>query len=140
MGTTVIDMTSATTTETIPTGSTDGGSADNTGTGVSIDINAGSEYKDGTYTTTGDYYSPGGAEQLQVTLTLKDDIVTDASVVSLATRPESKMYQGKFISGFKSYVVGKKLDEVSVTKVSGSSLSPKGFMDAVAKVKADASA
>ncbi len=97
-------------------------------------------FKDGTYTATGDYNSPGGAEQIKVTLTLKDEVVTDATVVSLATRPESKLHQKEFIAGYKTQVIGKKITDISITKVSGSSLSPKGFMDALAKIEAQASA
>jgi hypothetical protein len=39
---------------------------------------------------------------------------------------------------YKQYVVGKKIDEVQLTKVSGSSLTPQGFNDALAKIKAEA--
>ena len=35
-------------------------------------------------------------------------------------------------------VVGKNIDEVAITKVAGSSLTPKGFTDALEKIKADA--
>ena len=97
-------------------------------------------YKDGTYSATGNYVSPGGAESIRVTLTLKDDVIVDITTVSNAFRPESKIYQGKFISGYKTLVVGKKIDEVELTKVSGSSLTPKGFRDALAQIKTQAKA
>jgi uncharacterized protein with FMN-binding domain len=95
-------------------------------------------YKDGTYSATGNYNSPGGAEELGVTLTIKNDVVVDAVVVSKAFRPESMQYQGKFVANFKSQVIGKKLADLNLTKVSGSSLTPKGFDDAVAKIKVQA--
>ena len=97
-------------------------------------------YKDGTYSATGNYVSPGGAESIGVTLTLKDDVIVDITTVSNAFRPETKIYQGKFISGYKTLVVGKKIDEVALTKVSGSSLTPKGFRDALAQIKVEAKA
>lgn len=97
-------------------------------------------YKDGTYTAVGSYNSPAGPEQVSVTLTLKDDVVTDASAEGKADMPTSKRYQGQFVSGFKAMVVGKKLDDVMLDKVSGSSLTPKGFNDAVAKIKVQAKA
>ncbi len=97
-------------------------------------------YKDGSYSAEGTYTSPGGTEHLDVKLTLKDDVVVDAVVESLATRPESKMMQAKFISGYKTLVIGKKIDSVKLDKVSGSSLSPIGFNDAVAQIKAQAKA
>lgn len=97
-------------------------------------------YKDGTYTVTGNYTSPGGPEEIEVTLTLEGDIITDADVVSKAERPISKEKQTAFIGGFKPLVVGKNIDEVKLDKVSGSSLTPKGFNDALDKVKSEAKA
>jgi uncharacterized protein with FMN-binding domain len=99
-----------------------------------------SGYKDGSYSAEGTYTSPGGTEHLDVKLTLKDGVITDAVVESLATRPESKAMQAKFISGYKTLVVGKKIDDVMLDKVSGSSLSPIGFNDAVAQIKVQAKA
>ncbi len=99
-----------------------------------------SPYKDGTYTATGHYSSPGGAETIGVSLTLKDGVITDATVTPEATRPMSMRMQGMFTENYKPLVVGKSLDEVSLTKVSGSSLTPKGFNDAVAQIKTEAQA
>ncbi len=108
-----------------------------TGTGGQVST---TKYKNGTYSSLGSYLSPGGEEEISLTLTLKDDTVTEATVVSHAIRPESKIYQGKFISGFKTLVVGKKIGTISLDKVSGSSLTPKGFADALAKIKTQAEA
>lgn len=101
------------------------------------DINR-SKYLDGTYTQTGDYISPGGAESIEVTLTIENDIVTSASIKKNATRPTSIKKQTAFEEGFSVLVVGKNLDEVLLDKVSGSSLTPKGFNDAVDKIKVQA--
>lgn len=95
-------------------------------------------YADGEYEAEGMYTSPGGAESIDVTLTLKGGIVEDAEVVSNATRPISKQMQASFIGGFKEQVVGKRIDEINLTKVSASSLTPKGFNDAIEKIKAQA--
>ena len=95
-------------------------------------------YKDGTYTAEGDYISPGGPEKISVTLTLSNDVVTDAQAQGEATNPISQRYQGKFISGFKSLVVGQKIANLQLSNVSGSSLTPHGFNDAVQKIKAQA--
>lgn len=97
-----------------------------------------SVYKNGTYTATGNYTSPGGAEQIKVTLTIKDDVVVSSSVTALATRPASVNFQGQFVSGYKEFVDGKKIDSLSVSKVAGSSLTGKGFNDAVAQIKTQA--
>lgn len=95
-------------------------------------------YKDGSYDATGTYTSPGGAEEIEVKVTLKDNVITDSEVISKATRSESKEYQGKFLDGYKSQVIGKNINQVNLTKVSGSSLTPKGFNDAITKIKAEA--
>jgi len=99
-----------------------------------------SSYKDGTYEAIGHYNSPGGAETIDVTLTLKDGIVSGANVVSQAFRSESQEYQGKFISGYKQYVIGKDISTLKLDRVSGSSLTPKGFNDAVSQIKTEAQA
>lgn len=95
-------------------------------------------YKDGTYASEGKYESPAGQEKIAVKIMLKGDLIVDADVISLAINPTSKIMQGKFISGFKTLVVGKKLSEVNLTKVSGSSLTPKGWNDAVSKIQTQA--
>ncbi len=97
-------------------------------------------YKDGSYSAVGSYVSPGGEETIKVDLTLKDNVVTSVKTTAQATKPESKRWQQTFISGYESMVVGKKIEEVSLTKVSGSSLTPKGFMDALAKIETQAKA
>ncbi len=95
-------------------------------------------YKDGVYTQEGDYTSPGGAEQIQVSLTLKGGIVTDAQVTPEATRPISLKMQGVFADNYKPMVIGKNINDLNLGKVSGSSLTPKGFNDAVEKIKVQA--
>lgn len=99
-----------------------------------------SVYKDGTYTATGSYMSPGGLDHLGVTLTIKDDVVTNSTVVNEAGDGTSRRYQTMFIDGYKQYVVGKNVSAVVVSKVSGSSLTCKGFNDALAQIKAQAKA
>jgi len=97
-------------------------------------------YKDGTYTEKGRYVSPGGAESIDVTVTIANDIITSATVKGNATRGESKEHQADFIAGFKSSVVGKDVDTVSLSRVAGSSLTSNGFNTALKLIKADAQA
>ena len=99
-----------------------------------------SAYKDGVYTVDGQYVSPGGQEEIGVSLTLKDGMITDAVVTPKATRPISVKMQGVFSENYKPLVVGKSIDEVTLDVVSGSSLTPKGFNDAVTKIKEQAKA
>lgn len=97
-------------------------------------------YKSGNYSVTGNYVSPGGPRELTVTITLDGSIIKEAEVTGSATDAPSKRFQGEFIENFKPMVIGKNIDEVNLTKVAGSSLSPKGFNDALAKIKEEAGA
>ena len=99
-----------------------------------------SVYNDGTYTATGSYMSPGGEDQISVTLTLANDIITSVSAVSGAGDRTSQRYQNDFLSGYKQYVVGKNIATVDLTRVSGSSLTPAGFDNALAQIMAQAKA
>lgn len=95
-------------------------------------------YGDGTYTETGSYQSPAGPEEVGVTLTLEADVVSGVEVEPMPDNPTTTEYQGRFASGIADAVVGKKLDELSVDKVAGSSLTSGGFNDAVDKIKSQA--
>lgn len=98
-----------------------------------------STYADGTYTESGRYQTPNGTETVEVTITLASDVVTAVTVTGDATSRDSQQYQSQFISGISSVVVGKDIDEISVTKVAGSSLTSSGFTAAIDAIKADAS-
>ena len=98
-------------------------------------------FKDGTYTADGEYTSPGGAQKIEVSLTLADDVVTAVTVTSdAANDPTGKQYQSQFSKGISAEVVGKKIDSLTVSKISGSSLTSMGFNSAVKKIEAEASA
>ena len=101
---------------------------------------ASSEYKDGTYTTTGTYDAPGGTESIKISVTLADDKVTATSATAGATDPQSQEYQTDFIRSYKSLVVGKSLDSIHLSKVSGSSLTSTGFNSALSSIKSSAKA
>lgn len=96
------------------------------------------DYTDGTYTESGDYQAPSGAETVEVTVTLADNTITDVKVVGDATDAQAKLHQGEFIDGIADVVVGKNIDEISVDKVGGSSLTSGGFNAAIDAIKADA--
>lgn len=95
-------------------------------------------YEDGTYTVVGSYPRPNGTEEIGVELTLADNIITAVSVEVKAENPISKKMQEDFAANYKTQVVGKSLSAVKLEKVSGSSLTPKGFNDAIEKIKAQA--
>jgi uncharacterized protein with FMN-binding domain len=97
-------------------------------------------YKNGTYTATGSYFAPSGSEKIGVTLVLKDDLVTDSILTLSAVNPQTRRYQQMFADNYKTFVVGKNINQVHLTRVSGSSLTSSGFNDAVTKIKAQAKA
>ncbi|MBY6062472.1 FMN-binding protein [Microbacterium esteraromaticum] len=117
-------------------GCTGGGAETGDPSPVSTDATA--PYADGTYTAEGAYQTPETVETISVTLTLSDDVVTDVEVVGDPTAPESTRYQGQFIDGIAAEVVGKKLDELDVDRVAGSSLTSGGFNQAVVRIKEEA--
>ncbi|MDY0911368.1 FMN-binding protein [Rathayibacter festucae] len=118
---------------------TSSAATDSTGTDSTGSAATGA-YADGTYEADGSYTSPGGNESVGVSLTLESGVVTAVTVTPESENPTGQEYQSRFASGISGEVVGKSLDELDVTKVSGSSLTSGGFNDAVETIKADAAA
>jgi len=112
-------------------GSTDTGSTGSTGGGT---------YADGTYTAEGAYPTPESVETISVTVTLEDDVITAVEVTGDPQKRESVEYQAKFIGGIADVVVGEDIDDISVSRVAGSSLTSTGFNQAIEAIKADAAA
>ena len=108
-------------------GSTDGGTT-----------NTDASYTDGTYSADGSYQAPSGTESITVEVTLADDKITDITVTPHATDPTAKGHQAEFVGGIADQVVGKDIDTLNVTKVSGSSLTSGGFKIAIAAIKEQA--
>jgi hypothetical protein len=98
------------------------------------------EFKDGTYTATGSYISPGGADHIAVTVTLSKDIITAATVTPEPGDNTSAHYQQLFADNYKPYVVGMDITKLNVHKVSGSSLTSIGFNDAITQIETQAKA
>lgn len=101
-------------------------------------------YKAGSYKATGSYRTPGGQESVTVSVTLSGTDGTIASIETTGTGAasggESREYQGKFLANYKELVVGKKIDEVSLSRVAGSSLTSNGFNNALDEIAQDAAA
>lgn len=97
-------------------------------------------YKDGDYTATGDYSSPGGAEEITVTVTLKDGAVTATSAEGGATSGSALEYQADFIAAYSDEVIGKTISNLELDRVAGASLTANGFNDAIEQIKDQAAA
>jgi 23S rRNA (uracil1939-C5)-methyltransferase len=68
-------------------------------------------------------------------------LVIDPKILELKNKikPQlSKFLKENVPTDFFIQVVGKNIEELNLTVVNGSSLTPKGFMDALAKIKVDA--
>jgi uncharacterized protein with FMN-binding domain len=95
-------------------------------------------YADGEYAATGWY---GGLPSHQdVTLTVDDDVVTGVQITTPAEDETSLGYQQRFAEALPGAIVGRSLDEIAVDRLAGSSGCSEGFMDALAKIKAQAAA
>lgn len=101
---------------------------------------AASTYTDGTYTASGSYQTPESVETVSVTISLEGDVITAVEVTGDPQARESQQYQQQFIGGIADEVVGKSLDEVSVSRVAGSSLTSTGFNEALETIKSEAAA
>lgn len=98
-------------------------------------------YKNGTYTVTASYVAPGrSTHDVIATVKIVDDVVTESRVtyggdVDVET---SNQYQAKFTRSYQSDVVGKKLDNISLSRSGGASLTSNAFNKAVAELKVNA--
>lgn len=118
-------------------------SSDSSSSSPSSATDAGSSsgsYKDGSYTEQGTYSSPGGQEVISVNLTIASDAVKAVTVKTVKADPTATQYESQFIGGISKAIVGKKIDDLHVTQVAGSSLTSQGFDNALTKIKADAKA
>jgi hypothetical protein len=125
------DKENATTSQDTPTTSSSSPEASETSTNA---------YKNGTYSAVGSYSTPGGQESIDLTVTITDGVITSTTLKENATSGEAEEHQANFASGYKSFVVGKKVDEVSLSRVAGSSLTSNGFNSALDDIKKDAAA
>jgi uncharacterized protein with FMN-binding domain len=95
-----------------------------------------STYADGDYAATGWY--GGLPSSIGVAVTLENAVLTSVTVTPHATDPTSLDYQRRFGAAVPSVVVGKRIDEVNVGRLAGSSGTPVGFNDAIRQIKEQA--
>ena len=94
-------------------------------------------YTDGDYTASGSYRTPGGIESVDVSLTLAGNAITDVEVAGSGSG-DSARYQSMFREKIADIVVGKNIDEIDVSRVSGSSLTSTGFNEAIETIRQEA--
>ncbi|WP_419872810.1 stalk domain-containing protein [Candidatus Pristimantibacillus sp. PTI5] len=93
-------------------------------------------YVDGDYSATGQYGSLPSS--ITVNVTLDDDIITNVKVTPHASNPTSLDLQRRFAEAVPAVVVGKRIDEVKVGRLAGSSGTPDGFNAAIELIKEQA--
>lgn len=99
---------------------------------------AADDYRDGEYSATGSYNTPGGEQSIGVTVTLSNSVITALTIDNDHTTGPSKQFQDQFKSGIDELVIGKNINDLDVSKVSGSSLTSRGFNQAIAEIQGEA--
>ena len=116
-------------------------SAPATSDSPAADSSSSSSYKAGDYEAEGSYSNPGGESTVKVALTLESDgTISSVKVTPEADNGTSRQYQEKFAGGISGEVVGKSIDSLDVSVVSGSSLTSGGFNQAIDSIKSEAAA
>lgn len=93
-------------------------------------------YTNGEYTAEGVYSS---GKSIIVKVNLNNDAIQDITVTpNTLTIKRSLGLQKKFAEAVPDVVVGRPIDEIHLDKLAGSSLTTKGFNDALEKIKAQA--
>jgi uncharacterized protein with FMN-binding domain len=97
-----------------------------------------SVYRDGRFTATGHYLTPGGNESIAVNIDIEADTVTASDIEVEATSPTARQFQEQFRNTIAGRVTARPLAGLSVSRVSGASLTSLGFNDALAKIRQEA--
>jgi len=95
-----------------------------------------SEYVEGSYAARGWY--GGLPSSITVSLSLSNDVITTVNVEPHATDPTSLDFQRRFAAAVPEIVVGRRIADVKLDRVAGSSGTPQGFNDALRQIRAQA--
>jgi uncharacterized protein with FMN-binding domain len=101
---------------------------------TSTKIDNSATYKDGTYTADSNFSTPGGRDNIALTLTIKDGVIADTSAKTMPPDNESVQFDQDFLDAYKKFVVGKSLSQVQVSRVAGASLTTQGFNNALEQI------
>lgn len=88
------------------------------------------------YAVTTTYFTPARAEyQMDVTLAVDNDVITDANI-AYSQGAESDPNAQRFEAAYKEEVIGANINELSLSRVGGASLTTEAFNNAVADIRA----
>ena len=98
-----------------------------------------SKFINGTYSATGRYRNPTGEiDDLGVTITLEDDVITDYEIEVQAKNDISVGYQTRYKDDVEELIVGKQIDDLELGRVGSSSLTSIGFNEALESIRQSA--
>ncbi len=97
------------------------------------------DYQDGDYIINTGYDLPnGGYHEMDVSFTFSENKVTKVKVVFDKKPDKTTAPQKRFMAAMTPLVIGRDIDNISLSRVGGSSLTTNGFNDALAQAKAQA--
>ncbi|MCX8035348.1 MAG: FMN-binding protein [Candidatus Dojkabacteria bacterium] len=97
-----------------------------------------STYKNGSYTTEVAYSVPDGFNKLKLSIKLENGKITEVNVTQSDIDSESKKYDRRFQSNYKSFVINQDIDNLRLDVVSGASLTTDAFNNALEKIRQQA--
>jgi hypothetical protein len=97
-----------------------------------------STFADGSYSSSLSYRTPEGMYEMTVGVTIKQDMVM-ATTLTFNEEGAQSGYSKRFTNAYKESVMGKDLEEVSLSRVGGASLTTKAFNTALSDIRAQAS-
>jgi uncharacterized protein with FMN-binding domain len=106
----------------------------------SSSTNSSATYKDGIYTQQAQYSVPRSYETIQVTVTIKNGVVTSSKVSNSEGDPKSAEFQREFTSEYQNQVIGKNLSDLMLDTVAGASDTTEGFNQAIVSIRSQAQA
>ena len=103
----------------------------NNNTSEPITIDPEAIFKDGDYTETVKYTAHGHSESITVTATLANNIIKEIDTTFNWADPSSEKYTDRLDAKIDSTIVGKKISEAMVTRVSGATEAGVAFNTAM---------
>jgi hypothetical protein len=97
-------------------------------------------YKDGDYSATESYRVPGETNKITVKVSIKSGVVTSVTTSHDYASSESADYTNSFSSEISGQVVGKGIDNISLSRVGGASLTTQSFDKAINAIVSQAKA
>lgn len=94
-------------------------------------------YRDGNYSGKSNYRTPEGDYQMELAITIESDVIT-SSKVSFNELGAKSNYSKSFMASYEPEVLQKNIEEVSLSRVGGASLTTRAFNSAVESIKQQA--